>query len=250
MTKQQFIQEGFHTLLGIENKKFDLPQKSLINLGKEDCHVRISLKGEIDNDLLYYIIGGHIYELDVEFLRNQLLDESDYINTGFFKYEKGFLKAICVPQKYLTLVDIEKKKNIIKNASIPPKSEEIITSAPFNRLLSKDEFFQYVAETLKKSEDVLITKGKEYNRNRSWDESFRKTAFRKQKSILHVVDGYFDKHLESYYDLIEQLESYPIPDDLKDNKALEALIEEKLGDMINYMIIMKALMIKKVRGKL
>ena len=45
MTKQQFIQEGFHTLLGIENKKFDLPQKSLINLGKTDCHVRISLKG-------------------------------------------------------------------------------------------------------------------------------------------------------------------------------------------------------------
>lgn len=250
MTKEEFIKTGLDVQLGVQNKKYSFPQFSLIDLGKETCHVRVSLKGEINNNILYYVVGGNIYELDLDFLRQQMLDESDYYNTGFFKYSSGKLNAICVPFKYLQKVSLQDKTPKETTERITASTCPVFNIKPVNRLLSKDDFYLYVDELLKEIKQKLISKGKEYNRDSSWDNAVRQVAYRKQKHVLEVVDGYLDKHIQSYYDLITQLKVYPIPDDIEEIKQLESLVDEKLGDIINWMIIQKALMLKQIRGKL
>ena len=249
MDKQTFL-SSYGDKLDLMSKNWDLPQRALIKLGSPECHVRVSLKGEINKDTLYYVTGSTVYELDVDFLRTQLLDENDYKNTGFFKFETGNLKAIGVPIKYLKQYDLLslQAKQVIKQHNVEVK--ETVIPNKINRLLSNEEFDKELDELLSVIKDVLSNKRKEYNAGRSWDESFKRTAFRKQKKVLHVVDGYLDKHLESYYDLLEYFSKSSMPDDIKDIEKLESLVKEKTGDIINYMIIQRFLMLKQTRSNL
>ena len=55
--------------------------------------------------------------------------------------------------------------------------------------------------------------------------------------------GMFKKHLCSVHDLVEWSKYYP-------EKITEKLIEEKIGDTINYSILLEAMLTKLVRDKL
>jgi len=269
MSRPEFKSE-FNEFLQLDNKSWDIPKFGIINYNAATPHnayVQVSLKGEIDVDSLYYIIGGYIYELDIQLLRPDLLDESRYSITEMEKVVKGKLTAIKVPFKYLTKHDIAnmhkaKEDKLVKDVSdklnITWKSSEgvvisktvVNTKNKLNRLLTKEDFSDALEEHTQNTKNSLLSKRDKYSPD-NWDSLFRKTAMRKQKSVLSVCDSFLDKDLERYYDLLTLLsQSDNISQDLKENTDLQLEIEDVMNSINNWFILQKFQMLKQVRAKL
>lgn len=277
--KQQFESE-FGELLGLSTKSWDIPKYGITgNIGDiKNASVQVSLKGEIDKDSLYYIVNGYIYELDVDFLRPDIMDSIRYDITGFEYIKKGKLEAIKVPFKYLTKHDIanmnhEKEHKLVKEVMTKKAMEDLLTltsvtnAEPFpkytiktvvaetiksklNRLLTVDDFAFAVTEHSELIKSSLLSKRDKYSPD-NWDAFFRKVAMRKQKSVLSVCDGFLDKDLESYYYLLNLLaQNDNISEEYKDNQDLQEEIEDVFDSLINWFILQKLQMLKQVRAKL
>lgn len=93
-------------------------------------------------------------------------------------------------------------------------------------------FDDCVNNRLKLTHEVLAVKGKEYRRNGNPFHNFEVGAALENKTPYEVLHGFFLKHYISYMDILS---------DLKEGKEIpESHLEEKLGDMINYLIIQEA----------
>lgn len=113
MERQEFYL-NYKERYNLDNIKWDYPKSATIKVNQHIFNVRVSLKGEIDQSILFYVCNGMVHYLDVDFFRKQMLDESDYEVTGFKRIEKGKLVAIEVPYKYLKHESLDWKNNNIE----------------------------------------------------------------------------------------------------------------------------------------
>ena len=279
--KKELFELEYGEFLGLSTKNWDLPKMSIVgNIGDmSNFSVQVSLKGEIDKDSLYYIVNGNIYELDIDFLRPNIMDTLNYFITGFEYIKKGKLEAIKVPFKYLTKHNIinmnfDKEEKLIKEAMNEKAMDDLLltwkpafleipsrefsvktvvketTSVQLNRLLTVDDFALAVREHTESIKDSLLLKRDKYSPD-NWDSFFRKVAMRKQKSVLSVCDGFLDKDLENYYYLLDLLaQNDNISDEFNSNQKLQEEIEDVFDSLINWFILQKLQMLKQVRAKL
>lgn len=104
--------------------------------------------------------------------------------------------------------------------------------------MNQFEFEQVVESVLEEVKNTLIIKGREYVRNNNpfhnFDVGSRKSGLSREK----VLDGFLLKHEVSIEDITNDLEKGIIP--------TKAIIDEKFGDNIAYLILKKASIIDKI----
>jgi hypothetical protein len=77
------------------------------------------------------------------------------------------------------------------------------------------------------------TKDAEYTRNGDKFHNFKRTAQVRDISVIEAWDGNQNKHLTSFLDMIDDVK--------KGNLPSKKLLDEKLTDMINYILIFEGL---------
>lgn len=98
--------------------------------------------------------------------------------------------------------------------------------------LSEEQFQIYLKQRLDKIKEILEIKAKEYVRNEDRLHNFNvaaKMSNQTRESILW--NGFALKHLVSLNDIINDLE--------KGKTNPINLVEEKIGDLINYLILLE-----------
>ena len=99
------------------------------------------------------------------------------------------------------------------------------------------EYIIEVERRLEKIKSSLITKGREYHRDNNPFHNFEKGAKRKNINPTRVLDGFLEKHLISYDDMLN---------DIDNGKVINPeVVSEKIGDAINYLIIQEILIKEK-----
>jgi hypothetical protein len=94
------------------------------------------------------------------------------------------------------------------------------------------EFDQLIEERCAKTKQVLGSKGKEYARGDRLS-NFKKAAALTGESPLKAARGFWVKHIVSMCDLVDDAE--------KGVDVPYELWSEKIGDSINYLILMEGL---------
>jgi len=101
--------------------------------------------------------------------------------------------------------------------------------------MKADEFNKLVMTRLNKCEDVLCSKAKEYSTEEDSLHNFKVAGRARGMSAVKALDGMMTKHLVSMWDMIEQMDS--------DQSYVPSreLVSEKLGDMVNYILLLEGL---------
>ncbi len=94
----------------------------------------------------------------------------------------------------------------------------------------KSKFFEEgIEERIRLTHEVLAIKGKEYRRNGNPFHNFEVGAALENKNQFDILHGFFLKHYISYLDILN---------DLREGREVSiSVLEEKIGDMINYLAI-------------
>ena len=97
--------------------------------------------------------------------------------------------------------------------------------------MTKEEFSEYLDKRLQRIKNTLDNKGNEYANTENVFINFeRSAAIRDKNTKEEVMLDYAMKHLVSVIDIIDN-----------PTKAVNSkLIEEKFGDLINYLILIEA----------
>lgn len=104
--------------------------------------------------------------------------------------------------------------------------------------MTLEEFNIIIKERIIKIQQVLQSKGKEYAlKDTDRLENFKISGRMQGKSAEQALLGYFFKHLTSLITMVE-IEAYSTEK-----------VDEKIGDMINYLILLEALIIEKINQK-
>jgi hypothetical protein len=138
--------------------------------------------------------------------------------------------------KIINLSDIETKKaeqKSVKISDLPTYSQ-----IEYN---SEAEFEKVVDETLQQIRETLIAKGKEYRRNNNPFHNFEVGARKKNITREKVLDGMLLKHEISIEDITNDLDSGKLP--------TEAVVNEKFGDVLIYLILKKAMFLQRILNK-
>ena len=107
--------------------------------------------------------------------------------------------------------------------------------------MTGEEFDQVVELTCKNIVYSLNKKGKEYRRNGNVFHNFETAARKKNVSREFALDFMALKHEISIEDMTKDLDNDILP--------TEAMIEEKFGDAINYLVIKKAMFLDRINPK-
>ena len=96
-----------------------------------------------------------------------------------------------------------------------------------------NDFFQKVLdERLEKIDNVLAKKAKEYMRNEDRLHNFNKAAQITGESREKILwNGFALKHYVSVCDIIEDIENKQV--------VTNDIIDEKIGDLINYLVLLE-----------
>jgi len=122
-------------------------------------------------------------------------------------------------------------------------SDIIMNNSHSIKLSSKDnfEFFNgVVQDRLVLIENVLLAKGKEYTRGNDRFSNFKTSGRRQGISPERALNSMRDKHEVSLLDIINDLDIGNLPS--------EALLEEKIGDSINYLILLEGLIKERLQN--
>lgn len=105
--------------------------------------------------------------------------------------------------------------------------------------MDTNRFNKVVANRIQKIESVLSSKAKEYSSGVDRLHNFKVAALLGQNPITpeQALFGMMRKHLVSVIDIIEATAVGDYPSD--------ALRDEKIGDTINYTILLEALLIER-----
>ena len=101
------------------------------------------------------------------------------------------------------------------------------------------DFDLEVQATLKKIQNLLVTKGKEYRRDGNPYHNFEIGAKITGQTPEKVLHGFLLKHLVSYQDILNDLDKGILP--------RAEVIEEKMNDIILYMVIQKAILLERIK---
>ena len=102
--------------------------------------------------------------------------------------------------------------------------------------MNKHSFQHILNERLSKTVRVLGNKAADYAKDGDRLHNFRVAARIGNESMAKALEGMMRKHLVSVYDLIDKDEREVIPADL---------IDEKIGDLINYLILLEAVLLEE-----
>lgn len=104
-------------------------------------------------------------------------------------------------------------------------------------------FDEVVQETIQSCLSTLVDKGREYRRDGNPFHNFEKgMRFDAQKSREEIIWGFALKHFISVQDMREDVK--------KGNYPKLEVINEKYGDLINYLLIEKASIVDKINSQL
>lgn len=104
--------------------------------------------------------------------------------------------------------------------------------------MTEKAFDTVVEDTVKHCVETLVVKGKEYRRNQDPLHNFNKGVEYSGQSREDVIWGMALKHFISVQDIKADIKEGKLP-------TIE-LLNEKYGDLINYLIIEKASIIDKI----
>jgi hypothetical protein len=107
--------------------------------------------------------------------------------------------------------------------------------------MTEDQFDKLVTARLNATRQTLIIKGKEYRRNNDPLHNFNVAAQLGNTTREKALWGFALKHYVSFMDILNDIE--------KNNLPTEELISEKIGDLINYLILCEASIKDKIDGK-
>lgn len=100
------------------------------------------------------------------------------------------------------------------------------------------QFDEVVKTTLNKCEETLVIKGKEYRRNNNPFHNFEKGVEITGRTREDVIWGFALKHFISIQDIKNDISLGRLP-------SIE-VVDEKYGDLLNYLLIEKASIIDKI----
>ena len=101
------------------------------------------------------------------------------------------------------------------------------------------EFEEILKGRLDKIEKTLLIKAKEYVRNGDRLHNFNVGAAITGTSRERVLDGFLTKHYISYRDILNDIDEGKLP--------TEEYVDEKIGDIINYFILLEASIKNKIK---
>jgi len=103
------------------------------------------------------------------------------------------------------------------------------------RLVTAEEFNRDVERRCELMKSVLQSKGSEYATNADRMRNFNNAGRMDNESPERALWGMLKKHLVSIRDLIDWVETNP-------EKINNALIDEKIGDGINYLTLLESML--------
>ena len=106
---------------------------------------------------------------------------------------------------------------------------------------AEQQFEDVVTDTLKQCQDTMLIKGREYRRNNNPFHNFDKGVEISGQIREEVIWGFALKHFISIQDIRSDLREGKLPS--------EELLNEKYGDMINYLLIEKASIAARIKGE-
>lgn len=100
--------------------------------------------------------------------------------------------------------------------------------------MKEDEFIDLANNRLNKCMDTMRSKGEEYTRNNDKLHNFKRAAEMLGCTPEEALMGMATKHIVSVYDMVRDVAGGAV--------VSERLVEEKIGDVINYMLLLEAIL--------
>lgn len=104
--------------------------------------------------------------------------------------------------------------------------------------ITEEHFDDLVEQRCSKIGKTLIEKGKEYRRNHDPLHNFRVAAKVGNTTEEKALWGFAVKHYVSFLDILNDIERGLLP--------TEETVDEKIGDLINYLILVEASIKEKI----
>lgn len=108
--------------------------------------------------------------------------------------------------------------------------------------MTSKEFNQVIKNRILKIENVLSKKSQEYSSEEDRFHNFKVAARIKNSTPEQALHGMMLKHEVSIMDLINYSETDP-------SRITQKLVDEKIGDMINYLILLEGMFIERINNK-
>jgi hypothetical protein len=106
--------------------------------------------------------------------------------------------------------------------------------------MTEQEFDKIIEERLDKVQATLIIKGREYRRNNDPLHNFNVAATVSNTTREKALWGFAVKHYVSFLDILNDMEKGILPK--------EEVVDEKIGDLINYLILAEASIKDKIKN--
>ena len=106
--------------------------------------------------------------------------------------------------------------------------------------MTEVQFEDLVSQRLAKIQITLVKKGKEYRRNNDPLHNFRVAAKVQNTTEEKALWGFAVKHYVSFLDILNDIERGILPK--------EEVVDEKIGDLINYLILCEASIKEKINN--
>jgi hypothetical protein len=106
--------------------------------------------------------------------------------------------------------------------------------------MSEEQFDAIVHDRTVMIKRTLVEKGKEYRRNNDPLHNFRVAAKVQNTTEEKALWGFAAKHYVSFLDILNDIEQGKLP--------TEGVVDEKIGDLINYLILCEASIKEKINN--
>jgi hypothetical protein len=107
--------------------------------------------------------------------------------------------------------------------------------------MTEEQFQEVVSNRITLINNVLAIKGKEYRRGDNAMHNFNRAAEISGTTREKALWGFATKHLVSFLDILDDIE--------KGNLPTEDVVNEKVGDLVNYLILAEASIKDKINNK-
>lgn len=108
--------------------------------------------------------------------------------------------------------------------------------------MTDQQFQEVLQQRLKKIEQTLGQKAKEYATNMDKLHNFNVGARLTGQTRERVLWGFALKHYISFLDILDGLDKGKLP--------IEAMVDEKVGDLINYLVLVEASLKDRLNAEL
>jgi hypothetical protein len=105
--------------------------------------------------------------------------------------------------------------------------------------MTKQEFSKYLEQRLQRIKDTLDKKGEEYAYINNVFVNFEDAGDIAGNCREKIMFYYMLKHLISVINIVNKADKYEYP--------IKEVIEEKFGDLVNYLILIEASLIEQIK---